>query len=223
MKGSGIRVGFGQEGHDEAWKQGRDEAWKDRELAARAVAGDPEAFEEIVERYYRAIYNLAFRATYNHEDARDLTQDIFLEAYRAIQGFRQDSRISTWLYRIAANKAVDWWRRQYRRHGTSIPISPAREVPEQDESGECNKALDPPSNESGPEEIAIGREQAERVWRVVGSLPDTYRVVIVLYHYEGLSYREISDILRLPVRTVETRLYRAKKMLRGMLSRDDGI
>ena len=136
-------MGYGQgrgearkEERDEAPKQGHDVAREDGELAARAIAGDPAAFEEIVVRYHKAVYNLAFRATHNHEDARDLTQDIFLEAYRAVQGFRQDSRI-------------------------------------------------------------------------------------VLYHYEGLSYREISDILRLPVRTVETRLYRAKKLLRSMLSRDD--
>lgn len=190
---------------------------EDSALVVRIASGDLSAFEEMVRKYQAAVYRLAFRATYNHEDARDLTQEVFLDAFRSIRGFRRDSKLGTWLYRIATNKTIDWWRRQRRQGARVISFTCLEEISCQDNPEGHSGEFDPPDDDIGPEETVINRERAELLWREVAALPENYRIVIILYHYEGLSYREIGEILKLPLRTVETRLYRAKKILQSRL------
>ena len=190
---------------------------EDSAIVARIASGDLSAFEEMVRKYQAAVYRLAFRATYNHEDARDLTQEVFLDAFRSIRGFRRDSKLGTWLYRIATNKTIDWWRRQRRQGARVISFTCLEEISCQDNPEGHSGEFDPPDDDIGPEETVINRERAELLWREVAALPENYRIVIILYHYEGLSYREIGEILKLPLRTVETRLYRAKKILQSRL------
>lgn len=183
----------------------------------QALSREPAVFEEIVRAYQRRVYSMALRMTGNPEDACDLTQEIFLEVYRSLPGFRGQSRFATWLYRIATSRAIDWWRRHRRNGERILSLESICEV-SGDEGGEPMQVESPGP---GPEDAAIQKDVSGRLWRLVAELPEAYRVPLILYHCQNLSYREIAEVLRLPVRTVETRLYRAKKMLRERLVRKE--
>ncbi|MGI6161615.1 MAG: RNA polymerase sigma factor [Christensenellales bacterium] len=156
--------------------------------------GDYSWFPELVAEYQDRIYAMAWRFTLNHADAEDLAQDIFLLIYRKLHTFRQEAALSTWIYRVAYNKAV-----RKKPVPQTVPLladnaAPAKEY-------DFSSQLD--------------------LHNAISQLDKIYRAVIELYYFQDLSAADISEVLRLPLRTVETRIYRARNKLRTLLLVDD--
>jgi RNA polymerase sigma-70 factor (ECF subfamily) len=168
----------------------------DQELLERARSGDPGAFDHIVDRYERRVFAVALRIVRHHEDARDVTQEVFITALRAIKGFRGDAQLSTWLHRVAVNASLDLVRKRQRREHASV-----------DELAE--QASDAP----GPESDAIASVRAREVHRALGTLAADQRALIVLHDLQGLDYAECAAALDIPLGTVKSRLHRARLAL----------
>lgn len=172
---------------------------KDVDLIREILKGNGERYNDILERYQTGLYRTAFYYTQNVEDARDITQEVFIKAYNNLAGFKQDSSFSTWLYRIAVNHCLDWCRRK-----KPLPTEAA--------------CFDNLSDEEGsPEDLFLRQEITSEVQAAVSSLPDIYSTVLILYYFEDFSPQRIADIIDAPKRTVETRLFRGRKMLKDKL------
>jgi RNA polymerase sigma-70 factor, ECF subfamily len=178
----------------------------DEELVARSVRGDVESFNQLVLRWERPIYALAYRTLGREEDARDVCQDTFLRAYRALPGFKGEAKFSSWLYRIALNLCRDWMRRQRR--------TPTVEMPEGLDIVEM-------AGEQGPvesiETLVNRREMSRAVQQAMRHLPEEQRTAIILKEYHGLTFQEIADLQGCPLSTVKTRLYQGLSVLRRQL------
>jgi RNA polymerase sigma-70 factor (ECF subfamily) len=182
--------------------------WTDEELVARTIGGDADSFNELIRRWERPIYALAYRQIGREEDARDVCQDTFLRAYRALNGFRGQAKFSSWLYRIALNLCRDWMRRERR--------TPVVQVPEDMDVMDLAAAREP----SESIEDRVGRHDLTRaVERAMALLPEEQRTAIVLKEYQGLTFQEIADLLGCPLSTVKTRLYQGLTVLRRELAR----
>lgn len=180
----------------------------DEELVALASAGDTTAFNQLVGRWERTILGLAYRVLGREEDARDICQEAFLRAYRGLGNFKGQAKFSSWLYRIALNLCRDWLRRQ-RRRGEGQP-------PEGMELTETT-LVDPISD--SVEDVLVRRDLGRAVGKIMATLPDEQRTVIVLKEYHGLTFREIADLLDCPQSTVKTRLYQGLNVLRQRIAR----
>jgi RNA polymerase sigma-70 factor (ECF subfamily) len=168
----------------------------DAELIGRFRAGDSSAFDEIVARYERRVFAIALRICRHHEDARDVTQDVFVTALRSLSAFRGEAQLATWLHRVTVNAALDLVRRRGRREGPGL-----------DEVG------DRPASEPGPESAAIESVRAREVHLALGRIADDQRAVIALHDLQGLDYSEVAAALDVPVGTVKSRLHRARLAL----------
>lgn len=168
----------------------------DSELVERARTGDHAAFDEIVDRHERRVFAVALRICRHHEDARDVTQEVFITALRSMAGFRGDAQLTTWLHRVTVNAALDFVRKRQRREASTV-----------EELG------DHPSSDPGPEAAAIESVRAREVHRALGTLAADQRAVIVLCDLEGLDYAEAAESLGVPVGTVKSRLHRARMQL----------
>jgi len=181
----------------------------DEELVARARGGDADSFNQLILRWERPIYALAYRVIGREEDARDVCQDTFLRAYRALPGFKGQAKFSSWLYRIALNLCRDWIRRQRR--------APVVQLPEDVDVMEL-------ASERGPvesiEDLAERRELSDVVARAMADLPDEQRTAIILKEYHGMTFQEIADMQGCPLSTVKTRLYQGLSVVRRHLERE---
>jgi RNA polymerase sigma-70 factor (ECF subfamily) len=178
----------------------------DEELVARAQGGDVESFNQLIVRWERPIYALAYRVIGREEDARDVCQDAFLRAYRALPGFKGQAKFSSWLYRIALNLCRDWIRRQRR--------APVQQLPEDTDASEL-------AGETGPvesiEELVARRELTAIVEEAMSVLSEEQRTAIILKEYHGMTFQEIADMQGCPLSTVKTRLYQGLSLLRRRL------
>lgn len=181
----------------------RDEA----ALILRCRQGDEDAIRRLVESYEKPVYHLLWKAVGNHEDARDLTQETFVRAVRALDRFDISRPFRNWIFRIASNLAIDHLRRS-RLSTVSIDID------ESDASGHRAPIL----VDSGalPDREHEHAALAVRLARLVDRLPPDYRTVVHLRHHEQLAYEEIAAILRVPLGTVKARLHRAHHRLREL-------
>ena len=180
----------------------------DEQLVERAIAGDGEAFGEIVRRWERRIFALAYGILGREEDARDATQETFIAAFRNLSGFRGEAKVSSWLHRIAVNQCITRQRRAKVRGETSLDGAA-------EESGAQFAA---PAHES-PARLTEGRERTAAVRRAVAALPPELREVLVLKEFEELTFQQIADALNVPLSTVKSRLYTALKQLRLRLEK----
>lgn len=171
----------------------------DEQLVDQIRQGEDEAYRLLIERHKHYIYTLVYRMTQHRETAEDLTQEIFIKLYRSLIYFRGESKFTTWLYRLAANVVTDYHRAQKRR--------PHQTLVDKLKGWFTNR-------EEEPEAVAIQKEQQHTVQRLLSELPDKYRLILYLYHYKQLSYQEISEVTQLPLKTIETRLYRGKALLK---------
>ncbi len=178
----------------------------DADLVRQTLCGNTSAYNGLVMRYQRQVYNLAYRMLGNAEDAGDLVQETFLRAYGALASFRQDASFLTWLYKIASNLCIDQLRSRKARSALSLDV-------ELEEGRE--PAAD--SRSCSPEELAIRDSVQEVVQRAISNLPEKYRVVVVMRHLQDMSVEEIAGVLDMPTGTVKTHLFRAREMLRGRL------
>src|SRR5512132_2535730 len=180
----------------------------DEELVARSQGGDLESFNQLIVRWERPIYALAYRVIGREEDARDVCQETFLRAFRALPGFKGQAKFSSWLYRIALNLCRDWIRRKKR--------APLVDMPEGVDIVEL-------AAEQGPtesiEDLVARQEMSRYVAEGMKLLPDEQRPAIILKEYHGLTFQEIADLQGCPLSTVKTRLYQGLTVLRRELDR----
>jgi RNA polymerase sigma-70 factor (ECF subfamily) len=178
----------------------------DEELVARSMGGDLDSFNQLVLRWERPIYALAYRVIGREEEARDVAQETFLRAFRALSGFKGQAKFSSWLYRITLNLCRDWIRRERR-----TPVSQAPEgVDLIDLAGESTPT-------ESIEDFVSRRELGRAVAKAMATLPEEQRTAIVLKEYHGLTFKEIADLLDCPLSTVKTRLYQGLNVLRRQL------
>lgn len=170
------------------------------------MEGDVDSFNQLILRWERPIYALAYRVIGREEDARDVVQDTFLRAFRALPGFKGEAKFSSWLYRIALNLCRDWIRRQRR--------TPTVPIPEGVDLAEL-------ASERGPvesiEDLVARREISQAVAEAMQRLPEEQRTAIVLKEYHGLTFQEIADLQACPLSTIKTRLYQGLTVLRRHL------
>ena len=184
------------------------ETTSDEQIVARALAGDVDAFGEIVRRWERRIFALTYGILGREEDARDATQETFIAAFRNLSGFRGDAKVSSWLHRIAVNQCITRQRRAKVRGETSL----------EGQAEDNGAQFAAPMHES-PARIVEGRERTEAIRRAVSALPPELREVLVLKEFEELTFQEIADTLQVPLSTVKSRLYTALKQLRLRLEK----
>lgn len=183
--------------------------WTDEELVARSIGGDADSFNELVVRWERPIYALAYRTIGREDDARDVCQETFLRAFRALPGFRGQAKFSSWLYRIALNLCRDWIRRERR--------TPVVQAPEDVDLLALAAATEPSES---IEDLVARKDLSRVVERAMARLPEEQRTAIVLKEYHGLTFQEIADLQGCPLSTVKTRLYQGLSVLRRELAKD---
>ena len=183
----------------------------DEELVARSQGGDLDSFNQLVLRWERPIYALAYRVIGREEEARDVAQETFLRAFRALKGFKGQAKFSSWLYRITLNLCRDWMRRERR--------TPVAQTPDGVDIIEL-------AGESTPsesiEDLVSRHELGRAVAKAMSQLPEEQRTAIILKEYHGLTFQEIADQLDCPFSTVKTRLYQGLTVLRKQL-REAGV
>ena len=181
-------------------------AWTDEELVSRSVRGDHDSFNQLVVRWQRPIYALAYRVIGHEEDARDVCQETFLRAFRGIKGFKGEAKFSSWLYRIALNLCRD--------KNRSAQRSPLNKVSDDVDVLD----LAPPEVAGSSLEDQVGwSELGSEISRAMMTIPDEQRTAIALKEYQGLTFREIADFQGCPVSTVKTRVYQGLTRLRQEL------
>ncbi|MEW6278540.1 MAG: sigma-70 family RNA polymerase sigma factor [Candidatus Eremiobacterota bacterium] len=177
----------------------------DPDLLDRAGQGDYAAFEALVERHASGVYHLALKMLHNPADAEEVLQETFLSAYAHLPEFRRESSFKTWLYRIAANHALTRLRRDRSNLERWLGEDDGFDLPDTDWSVD-------------PERAAEREELRRRLLQAMDALPAPYRTVFWLRDVEGLTSREVADVLHLELATVKTRLLRARLKLRELLS-----
>lgn len=180
----------------------------ERELVSRARAGDTAAFEQLMLDNQDRVYTLCLRMTGNREDALDLAQETFLNAWRGLSSFQGNSSFSTWVYRLASNACIDFLRKRKRRQQGESPHSL------DDEEAPLPEPADP---RGSPEEELERRELRRAVERGLQALPDHHRQVLIMRELSGMSYQEIGAVLDLDLGTVKSRIARARLALKKFL------
>ncbi len=178
----------------------------DAELVKHTLGGNTQAYNNLVQRYQRQVYNLAYRMLGNAEDAGDLVQETFLRAYNALGTFRQDASFLTWLYKIASNLCIDHLRSRKAKGALSLDVELAEGREPAADARSC-----------GPEEAAMRDSVKDVVQRAIKNLPERYRLVVTMRHLQDMSVEEIAQALNMPTGTVKTHLFRAREMLRERL------
>jgi RNA polymerase sigma-70 factor, ECF subfamily len=178
---------------------------EEKQLVRLAQEGSPAAFEELVTKYQPKVFSMALSFTRNREAADDLAQEVFLKAYLALPRFHGKSEFGTWLYRISVNHIKDYLRKKGRAKEVSLDDVPEISFSDREQAEKAQQERE---------------TEARRtlVQRFVQGLPEKYRVILTLRDIQGLAYEDISRILRLSPGTVDSRLHRARRMLRTKLA-----
>ena len=179
----------------------------DMEIIESCLNNNPDDFEELVNRYKNLVYSIILRQTKNNEDANDLAQDVFLKAYKSLASYTPAFKFSTWIMRITSNHIID----QHRKKKLETVSYEAYT----EESG-----VGVAGASASPETAYLKKEETSRIGRILADLPEMYKVPVVLYHQEGLSYQEISDKIGEPISKVKNRIFRGRKMLKSLLAEE---
>lgn len=180
----------------------------EKHILARARRGDLHAFEELVRLYEKRVYAVALRSSGSPEDAADITQEVFLRAWRSIESFRGDSGFSTWLFRITMNLCVD-----FARHKHAQPQTQPLVIGEEDSERPI------PDTAPTPEEHLDNRELGRELAAALDEVSEEHRRIVLLRDVSGLSYTEIAEVLEISEGTVKSRLSRARIALRTILQK----
>jgi len=178
----------------------------DYELVKQCLAGSSDSFSELVARYKKLIYSAVYNMVSDKEEADDISQEVFLKIYKALDRYNPEYKFSTWSVKIATNYCVDILR---KKKYDSVPLEEIEAT--------C-------ASRDTPEARYISKEKRERIRKAVNELPEKYKVLIIMFHENGLSYDEMSKILNEPMTIIKNRLYRARLMLKDKLSaeREEG-
>ncbi len=171
----------------------------DFELIKECLNGDNSYFTELVTRYKNLVYSIILRMVTDREEANDLAQDVFVKIYKNLDKYYPDYKFSTWVIRITTNHVIDFRRKKKQETVSYEEID-----------------YDMATNDS-PESTYIEKERKQKLDDVVNNLPEMYKIPIVLYHQQGLSYQEIADIINEPLSKVKNRIFRGRKMLKDSL------
>lgn len=173
-----------------------------------AIRNDRKEFDALVNRCHRQAYNIAYRMTGNHADAEDLTQESFLRAYRFFDRYNREMPFENWLFRIMSRVFIDEIRKRpkFKTQSLDQPLNAG--------DGDADVMLEIPDLESNPAQMILSEALDERLQRSLDSLPEEFRVAVILADIEGLSYEEIADTMNCSLGTVRSRLHRGRKLLR---------
>ena len=166
------------------------------ELIERCLAGERKAFEELLRQYQKPVYNVAYRIVGNPDDAADITQVVFLKAFEKLDRYKPEYRFFSWIYRIAINESINYNRHRGRQQSLEGNESAAT---------------------SSPDAEAEASQQSREIQESLMQLNPDYRTVVVLRHFSDLSYREISEVLDTPEKTIKSRLYSARQLMKEAL------
>ena len=169
----------------------------DTKLVERCIKGDRQAFEALLIQYEKPVFNAAYRMLNNREDASDVTQTVFLKVYENFDSFDPSRRFFSWVYRITLNESINWLAKQKR-------LEPLQHEPADDGKS--------------PEQEVAGAELSAEVQAALMTIKTDYRTVIVLKHFLGCSYMEISEVLEIPEKAVKSRLFSARQLLKDALT-----
>jgi len=169
----------------------------DLQLIEICLAGNQDAFEELINRYKNLVFSIILKRTNDKEEANDLAQDIFLKIYKNLASYSSEFKFSTWVMRITTNHIIDFHR---KRRAETLPLETAATVAAPGDS---------------PEESLIRREESQRLQRIVEELPAMYKLPIIMYHQKGMSYQEISEKINEPLSKVKNRIFRGRKIMKA--------
>ncbi len=181
----------------------------DEALVRSVLSGDRDRFELLVERYQTRLVNYLYRMVRNLEEAHDLTQEVFIRVYQALDRYDSQYRFSTWLFRVAQNAAIDVIR---KRRIQLVPLTRRA-----DEGSESTVDLELPDGQPSALDTLQGRELDASIRSAIDALPWEYRELILLRHYGELAYEEIAEVKAMPLGTVKNKLFRARQMLKQQL------
>lgn len=173
-------------------------------LISKVLAKDPHAFDQLVEEYKGMVFNTTLNFLAIKEDAEEVTQDVFVEVYNSLKSFRLGARLKTWIYRITVTKCLEFMRRQRRkkRFGYLLSIG---SVPQE-------QLADTSFNHPGVDEAS--KTRATMVHNLVHELPENQKIAFTMHHMDGLSYREVAEIMDTSLGAVESLIFRAKRSLK---------
>lgn len=186
---------------------------EDLAVVEAVLAGDTAAYRGLVEKYQNRVYSLVYGVVRNREDARDLTQDAFVKAFNNLKTFRTEASFYTWLYRIAMNVGIDFVRKKKRRK-TSAGFD--EDIASRDQEG----GIDEVHHADSPSKNLERKQLYGRIMDALETLPEDQKQVILLRELEGLSYKEIGEVMGIPEGTVMSRLFYARKKMQGLLAGD---
>jgi RNA polymerase sigma-70 factor (ECF subfamily) len=184
-------------------------AHDESELITELQAGSEAAFDWLVTHYHSGVYNLVYGILSDSADAADVTQEVFLRAFRGIRGFRRGSSLKTWLYRISVRQALNHRRWCWRHHRQQISI-------DAEEEGK-HAALDLKDCEANPFERFETQEMQTKVRAALAQVPEIFRGAVILRDLEDLSYEEVAEVMEVSVGTVKSRILRGRRLLKNIL------
>jgi len=171
----------------------------DRELVAECLNGNENSFSELVERYKRLIYKIAYRYTQDSDEVNDLVQEAYIKIYKSLSKYDSKYMFSTWCSKVTANICLDHLR---RKRIESVPLEEVENFV---------------GSSASPEEYYLSKELSRKLMDAINELPDIYRVPIIMYHQKGMSYKQIAEHLNKPMSIVKNRLFRGRLTLRQNL------
>jgi RNA polymerase sigma-70 factor, ECF subfamily len=186
---------------------------EDMELVQRCLRGDRAAFDLLVEKYYKKIYNLSYRFVGDSEEANDLAQEIFTAAYQNLKKFRGDAKFSTWLFQIATNRGKNRFKYLKRR---GYFANKSQSDGDEEKEG-LQRAV--PDFSTNPEELLAGKQIQKIVQDAINDLDPDHKEIVILRDIEGFSYDEIARMLNLPEGTTKSRLHRARMVVKEKLKK----
>ena len=169
---------------------------EDIDLVKECLEGNKQSFEELVEKYYKVIYRLAYRIIRDSDDAEEITQIVFVKAYENLRSYNSKFKFFSWLYRITVNESLNLSKKNKYTEGLSEGIK---------------------AEESSPDEIYSRTEMGEKIQDALMELDMLYRLPVVLKHFLNYSYKELSDLLDIPEKTVKSRLFTGRQLLKDIL------
>ena len=180
----------------------------DTALVAASKRGDQDAFAQLVQQHQRRVFNLVFRMLQEYEETNEVTQEAFLAAWQGLPSFRGDARFSTWLYRIAYNCALKQLEQRKRDRTVQAAV-------------ESEQLVAQTSQQDGMDDTLEAHTRSEMVHEQLAHLPAKYRIVLVLRHLQEMTYEEMAEILKMPIGTIKTHLFRARNLLKERMEMFD--
>ena len=180
---------------------------REKELIAKAKQGDMLAFEELILKHEKIVYNVALRMMNHSEDAKDISQEVFLKAYKNMKNFDERSMFSTWLYRITTNTCIDEMRKRKGKQSYSL------EEELENEEGSMQRQI--ADEGETPEESLLREERKSELLQALDTLSEEHKAAVILRDIRGLSYEEVAEIVDLPMGTVKSRISRARNQLKN--------